>query len=133
MQGYVINLEKTSLDNMYFRKVLYTTPLSQLVVMSLRPGEDIGMEVHHLDQFIRCEAGHGKTILAGVEHEISDGFAVVVPAGVEHNIVNTSSDEPLKLYTVYTPPNHRDGVMHETKAQAEADDESFDGVVTERT
>jgi len=131
MKGYVVNIEKASVENENFRKVLYTAKNSQLVVMSLKPGEDTGAEVHHLDQFIRCEAGVGKAILGGVEHDIGDGFAVVVPAGAEHNIVNTSPDKPMKLYTVYSPPNHRDGVIHKTKTEAEADDENFDGKTTE--
>jgi len=131
MKGYVTNIEKDSLDNENFRKVLYTAKNSQLVVMSIKPGEDIGEEIHDLDQFIRCEAGEGKAILDGVGHDISDGFAVVVPAGASHNIINTSSDKSLKLYTVYSPPNHRDGVVHQTKEQAMVDEEHFDGKTTE--
>ena len=131
MEGYVINIEKASLENENFRKVLYTAKNSQLVVMSLKPNEDIGEEVHQLDQFIRCESGSGKAILNGVEHIISDGFAIVVPAGAKHNIINTSSVKPLKLYTIYSPPNHRDGVVHQTKNQAIVDDEHFDGKTTE--
>lgn len=131
MKGYVINIEKASLDNEYFRKVLYTARNSQLVVMNLKPSEEIGEEVHHLDQFIRVEAGEGEAVLDGVSHKIGDGFAVVVPAGARHNIINTSSDKPMKLYTVYSPPNHRDGIIHKTKAQAMADEEHFDGKTTE--
>ena len=132
MKGYVTNLEKESLANENFRKVLYTAKNCQLVVMSLKPGEDIGMEVHHLDQFIRVEAGVGKAILNGVEYALEDGFAVVVPAGAEHDIVNTSTDKEMKLYTVYAPPNHVDGKIHVTKADAEADEgEHFDGKTTE--
>lgn len=127
MKGFVINIEKASLENEYFRQVLYTDKNTQLVVMSLKPGEEIGAEVHKLDQFIRCEAGEGKAILDGIEHKISDGFAVIVPMGTLHNIINTSADKPMKLYTLYAPPNHRDGVIHKTKAEAEADEESFDG------
>lgn len=130
MKGYAGNIEELSLKNENFRKVLYTAKSSQLVVMSLKPGEDIGEEVHELDQFIRCEAGAGKAVLDGVEHEIGDGFAVVVPAGTRHNIINTS-DKAMKLYTVYSPPNHRDGVVHKTKAEAESDEEHFDGKTTE--
>lgn len=130
MRGYVIQIEQAARDNSNFRKVLYTAKNSQLVVMSLNPGEDIGMEVHHLDQFIRVETGNGKAILDGVEHDITDGFAVVVPAGTEHNIIN-SSEGTMKLYTVYSPPNHKDGVVHTTKADAEADSEKFDGKTTE--
>ncbi|MBI4118843.1 MAG: cupin domain-containing protein [Parcubacteria group bacterium] len=131
MKGYILNIEKITLENENFRKVLYTAKNSQLVVMRLKPGEEIGEEVHQLDQFIRCEAGTGQAVLDGVEHAISDGFAVVVPAGAKHNIINTSAMAPLKLYTVYSPPNHRDGVVHLTKTDAEADDESFDGRTTE--
>lgn len=131
MKGYVTNIEKDSLENVNFRKVLYTAKNSQLVVMSLKPGDDIGEEVHQLDQFIRCEAGQGKAILDGVEHMISNGFVVIVPAGARHNIINTSANEALKLYTLYSPPNHKDGIVHETKEQAMKDEEHFDGKTTE--
>lgn len=121
MAGYVTNIETKSLENGYFREVLFTGPYSQLVVMSLQPGEDIGMETHDdVDQFIRVEEGHGKAILDGEEHELEDGSAVVVPAGTRHNIVNSSRSEPLKLYTVYTPPEHPDGTVHRDKAEAVA-------------
>jgi mannose-6-phosphate isomerase-like protein (cupin superfamily) len=132
MKGYVINLEKESLENENFRKVLYTAKNCQLVVMSLKSGEDIGMEVHHLDQFIRVESGVGKAVLNGIEYALEDGFAVIVPAGTEHDIINTSTDKEMKLYTVYAPPNHVDGKIHVTKADAEADEgEHFDGKTTE--
>lgn len=131
MNGYVINIEKEAEENSNFRKVLYTTPHSQLVVMSLKPNEDIGEEVHDLDQFLRVEKGEGKTILNGIEHPISSGFAIIVPAGTRHNIINTSSDKEMKLYTVYSPANHRDGVIHATKDEAEKDEEHFDGQTTE--
>lgn len=132
MKGFIDNIEKLSLENENFRKVLYTAKNSQLVLMSLKPGEEIGEEVHQLDQFIRCEAGEGKAVLDGVEHAISDGFSVVVPAGAKHNIINTSADKAMKLYTVYSPPNHKDGTVHATKADAEADEgEHFDGNTTE--
>lgn len=131
MKGYAANIEKLTLENENFREVLYTAKNSQLVLMSLKPGEDIGEEIHQLDQFFRCESGQGKAILDGIEHVISDGFVVVVPAGAKHNIINTSTDKPLKLYTLYSPPNHRDGVIHKTKAEAEADEEYFDGKTTE--
>jgi len=130
MKGFVINIEKTTEENNNFRKVLYTAKNSQLVVMSLKPNEEIGAEVHDLDQFIRVESGTGKAILDGVEHLIEDGSAVIVPAGANHNIINTSNEE-MKLYTVYSPPEHRDGVIHLTKPDAEADDEHFDGTTTE--
>jgi len=131
MKGYVINIEQEAENNSNFRKVLYTAPHCQLVVMSLNPLQDIGEEVHDLDQFLRVEEGEGKTILNGVEHTISSGFAMVVPAGTMHNIINTSPDKEMKLYTVYAPANHRDGVVHATKEEAEKDDEHFDGVLSE--
>ena len=134
MKGFVDNIEKLSEENENFRKVIYTAKFSQLVVMSLKPGEEIGMEVHQLDQFLRIEKGTGKAILDGVEHLISNGFAVLVPAGTNHNIVNTSAIEEMKIYTVYSPPNHKDGKVHVTKADAEADEgEHFDGIMTETT
>jgi mannose-6-phosphate isomerase-like protein (cupin superfamily) len=127
--GYVTNIEKETLDNENFRKVLYTAKSSQLVVMSLKPKEDIGAEVHNLDQFIRVEKGNGKAVLNGEEYEIADGSAVVIPAGTEHNIINTSETEEMKLYTIYSPPNHKDGTIHPTKADAMADEgEHFDPV-----
>lgn len=130
MQGYVINIEEASKQNINFRKVLYTAKFSQLVVMSLKPGEDIGMEVHDLDQFIRIEAGQGKAILNGVSHDVTDGSAIVVPAGAEHNVVNTGGAD-MKLYTVYSPPAHIDGLVHPTKAEAEKNDPPYDGKTTE--
>lgn len=130
MKGYVSNIEKLTLENNFFRKVLYTAPNSQLVLMALKPGEDIGSETHKLDQFIRIEAGVGKAVLNKDEYSVEDGSSIVVPAGTEHNIINTGN-EPLKLYTLYSPPEHRDGVIHETKQQALSDDESFDGKTTE--
>ena len=132
MKGYVVNIEKETLENANFRKVLYTTKNSQLVLMSLAPGEEIGEEIHRLDQFIRVDKGSGKTILNGVEYPISDGWAVIVPQGTKHNVVNTGT-EPMKIYTVYSPPNHIDGTVHVTKADAVADEEHdhFDGVTSE--
>ena len=129
--AYVVNIEVETENNNNFRRVLYTAKNSQLVVMSLKPKEEIGSEVHQLDQFIRVEKGQGKSVLNGQEYNISGGFAVVVPAGTEHNIINTSETEDMKLYTVYSPPNHRDGVVHDTKVQAESDEEHFDGKTTE--
>ncbi len=131
MNGYTTNIEKATLENELFRKVLYTAKNCQLVVMSLKPNEDIGEETHTLDQFLRCEAGQGKSILNGVEHQFSDGDIVIVPAGTKHNIINLSADRPLKIYTLYAPPNHKDGVIHTTKADAEKDEEHFDGKTTE--
>jgi len=118
--GYVTDIEKETLKNSYFRKVLFTAKKSQLVVMSLQPHEEIGMEVHPVnDQFIRIESGIGKAVLSGKTHKIKDGYAVVVPAGTWHNIVNTSKVK-MKLYTVYSPPHHPKGTVHKTKADAEA-------------
>ena len=131
MKGFITKIEVDTLENDYFRKVLYTAEHSQLVVMSLKPKEDIGAEIHKLDQFIRCEQGTGKAVLDGVEHEMIAGVAVLVPAGTKHNIINTSPDQSMKLYTLYAPPNHRDGVIHKTKADAEADTEHFDGKTSE--
>lgn len=131
MKGFVGNIEELSKKNPYFRQVLYTAKNSQLVLMSLKPGEEIGSEIHQLDQFIRVESGNGVAILDGAEHAISDGFAVLVPSGAKHNIINKSADREMKLYTLYSPPNHRDGVVHKTKAEAETDEENFDGKTTE--
>ncbi|MES2135081.1 MAG: cupin domain-containing protein [Patescibacteria group bacterium] len=122
MNGFVTNIEKESLENENFRTVLYTDNRLQLVVMNLKPNEDIGEEVHTLDQFIRVEKGEGKSVLDGEEKALADGFAVIIPAGARHNIVNTSSVNPLKLYTLYAPPNHREGTVHKTKADAIADE-----------
>ncbi len=131
MQGFITNIEQDSLTNTYFRRVLYTDARLQLVVMSLEPLEEIGEEVHQLDQFIRVEKGEGKAVLNGEEHVLGDGSVVVVPQGARHNIVNTSDSKPLKLYTLYVPPNHKDGTVHKTKAEAEADEgEHFDGVTS---
>lgn len=132
MKGYSINIEKATEDNENFRQVLYTAKNSQLVLMTLKPGEEIGEEVHeNLDQFFRFENGKGKVVIDGTEHIVEDGFAAIVPAGARHNVINISSDEPLKLYTIYSPPEHRDGVLHATKEQAEAEEEHFDGKTTE--
>jgi mannose-6-phosphate isomerase-like protein (cupin superfamily) len=132
MKGYRGNIEKDAIENTNFRKVMYTAKHSQLVLMSLKPGEEIGLEVHpDNDQFFRFEAGNGKVVVDGAEYEVSDGVAVIVPAGARHNVVNTSETDALKMYTIYSPAHHRDGVMHVTKADAEADTEEFDGVTTE--
>lgn len=131
MKGFIANIEEETLTNNNFRKVLYTAKNCQLVLMSLRPGEDIGEEIHNLDQFIRCEAGNGEAVIDGAKHKLGDGTALIVPAGASHNITNTSSEVPLKLYTLYSPPNHRHGIIHETKNSAETDDEHFDGVTSE--
>ncbi len=124
MTGYTTNIEETTRANTYFRQVIYTAPHSQLVLMCLQPNEEIGMEVHDtVDQFFRIEEGEGKVIMNGEETPIKDGSAIVVPAGTQHNVVNTSAEKQLKLYTIYSPPNHKDGVVHKTKAEAEADTE----------
>ena len=130
MKGFVKDIESIVVKNVDFRQVLYTTRNCQLVVMALKPQEEIGAEVHKLDQFFRVEEGTGEAVLDGVRTAIRAGFAVVVPAGTNHNIINTGS-VPLKLYTLYPPPNHRDGVGHHTRAHAEADNEHFDGKTTE--
>jgi len=130
MKGFIKDIEALAVKNTNFRKVLYTAKNCQLVLMSLKPKEEIGMEVHHLDQFFRVEKGAGEAILDGVRTKIKAGFAVLVPAGANHNIINTGR-VPMKLYTIYAPPNHRDGVVHRTRAKAEADDEQFDGKTTE--
>jgi mannose-6-phosphate isomerase-like protein (cupin superfamily) len=130
MKGFVKNIEEISVKNEYFRQVLYTAKNCQLVIMSLKPTEEIGMEVHKLDQFFRVEEGTGEAVLNDVRTAISSGFAVLVPAGTNHNIIN-SGTVPLKLYTLYSPPNHRDGVVHRTRAEADADNEHFDGKTTE--
>lgn len=132
MKGYVTNIEKATKENENFRQVLYTAKHSQLVLMTLKPGEEIGEEVHEdIDQFFRFEEGEGKVVIDEAEHEVEDGSAVVVPAGARHNVVNTSSDEPLKLYTIYSPPEHQDGVVRASKEEAEANEEHFDGKTTE--
>jgi len=132
MKGYVINIEEATKANDNFRKVLYTAKHSQLVLMALKPSEEIGMEVHEdNDQFFRIDAGEGRVIIDGNEYEIRDGFAVVVPAGSMHNVMNTSQTDFLRLYTIYSPAHHQDGIIKETKEQAETDEEEFDGKTSE--
>jgi len=128
--GFVQDIESLTIKNTDFRQVLYTAKNCQLVLMSLKPGEDIGEEVHHLDQFFRVEEGSGEAVMNGVASVIREGFAVVVPAETKHNIVNTGNVE-LKLYTIYSPPNHRDSVVHHTRSDANVDNEHFDGKTTE--
>ena len=130
MKGFVQDIENLAVENDDFRRVLYTAKHCQLVVMALEPKQEIGAEVHTLDQFFRVESGTGEAILDGVRTTIRPGFAVVVPAGANHNIINTGT-APLKLYTLYAPPNHRDGAVHRTRDDAEADSEHFDGRTTE--
>lgn len=120
MKYYKDDIEKLTLANSFFRHVLYTAPHSQLVLMSLKPQEEIGMEVHTVDQFFRIEKGNAKFVLNGEEVEAEDGDAVIVPAGTEHNVINISFNEELKLYTIYSPANHPDGTIHKTKEEAMA-------------
>ena len=132
MRGYKGAIEKLTLDNNDFRQVLYTGPHSQLVLMALKPSEEIGMEVHpDNDQFFRFEQGQGKVIIDGNEYAVADGDAAIVPAGAQHNVINMSATEPLKLYTIYSPAHHRDKVVHHTKEEAMADNEEFDGTTSE--
>lgn len=132
MKGFFQNIEKATLDNGYFRQVLYTGKHSQLVLMSLQPGEEIGMEVHpDNDQFFRFEAGQGRVLIDGNEYVVHDGTAVIIPAGAQHNVINTSTMEPLKLYTLYSPAHHKDGIVRTTKAEAVAQQADFDGHTTE--
>nr|MDO8082377.1 cupin domain-containing protein [Candidatus Freyarchaeota archaeon] len=132
MKGFVGVIEKETKKNTDFRRVLYTGKYSQLVLMSLKPGEEIGEETHDdVDQFFRFEEGEGKVIIDGVEHRVKDGNAVVVPAGARHNVINTSKAANLKLYTIYSPPEHQDGVVRRTKKEAMASEEHFDGKTTE--
>ena len=131
-KGYNSNIEKDTLENTNFRKVLYTGKHCQLVLMSLKPNEEIGMEIHaDNDQFFRFEKGEGKCIIDGNEYALTDGSVIIVPSGAQHNIINTSTTEDLKLYTIYSPAHHKDGVVRATKAEAEADGPEFDGVTTE--
>lgn len=130
MNGFVQDIEALAIGNDAFRRVLYTAKHCQLVLMALKPGEEIGAEVHKLDQFFRVEEGNGEAILDGVQSMICAGFAVIVPAGAKHNIINTGA-APMKLYTIYSPPNHRDGVVHLTREDAEADTEHYDGKTTQ--
>ena len=128
MKGFLVNIEHATKENSDYRRVLYTARHSQLVLMSLAPGEEIGEEVHHLDQFIRFEAGEGKAVLDGVSHAVKAGDAIVVPEGTRHNVINTGAGH-LKLYTIYAPPEHKDGTVEATKADEH--EEHFDGTTSE--
>lgn len=131
-KGYKGNIEEDTRENVNFRKVLYTGEYSQLVLMSLKPGQDIGLEIHEgNDQFFRFEAGEGKVVINGTEYEVKDGTAIVVPSGAEHNVINTSEIEDLKLYTIYSPAHHKDGIVRATKEEAMANEAEFDGITTE--
>ena len=132
MKGFNTNIEKATRENTNFRKVLYTGKHSQLVLMSLKPNEEIGMETHpDNDQFFRFEMGQGKCIIDGNEYSVTDGDCIIIPSGAKHNIINVSATEDLKMYTIYSPAHHKDGIVRETKAEAEANSEEFDGVTTE--
>ncbi|MBS3094968.1 cupin domain-containing protein [Candidatus Pacearchaeota archaeon] len=132
MKGFVADIERETLKNKNFRKVLYTAKHCQLVLMNLRPKEEIGMEVHKSnDQFFRFERGEGKCIIDGHEYKIKDGVAIIIPAGAQHNIINTSTKDELKLYTIYSPAHHKDKVVRATKKEAEANSPEFNGKTTE--
>ena len=133
MKGFKTNIEKDTLKNKNFRKVIYTGKNSQLVLMSIKPKEEIGLETHpENDQFLRFEGGKGRVEIDGNKYQVKDGDAVVIPAGAKHNVTNISATEELKIYTIYSPPHHKDGIIHKTKEQAEKDDEEFDGKTTEK-
>lgn len=132
MKGFKINIDKATTENDNYRRVLYTSKYSQLVIMSLRPKEEIGEETHpDNDQFFRFESGHGKCVIDGNEYEVKEGDAVVIPAGARHNVINTDDITGLKMYTLYSPAHHKDGIIRSTKAEAEKNGEEFDGVTTE--
>jgi mannose-6-phosphate isomerase-like protein (cupin superfamily) len=132
MKGYKNNIEKSTLENNNFRKVLYTAKHMQLVLMSLKPGEEIGAEIHkNSDQFFRFEVGSGKCIIDGNEYRMKDGDVIIVPAGAKHNVINTGNSIELKMYTIYALPNHQDGIVRTTKKDAETNEEEFDGKTTE--
>ena len=132
MKGFNIGIEKATIENDNFRKVLYTSKHSQLVLMSLLPKEEIGLETHpDNDQFFRFEAGVGEVHIDAEVYTIKDGDAVVVPAGSKHNIINTSSTLPLKMYTIYSPPHHKDGIVRAIKEEAVDVEEEYEGVTTE--
>lgn len=132
MKGFKSAIEDDAIENTNFRKVLYTSKHSQLVLMSLLPGEEIGLETHeNNDQFFRVEKGNGKCTIDGNEYSIADGDAILVPSGARHNVINSSATESLKLYTIYSPPHHKDGIVRQTKLEAAAIEEEFDGVTTE--
>lgn len=132
MKGYDTNIEKQTLENTNFRKVLWTTEFQQLVVMSIPVGGEIGKEVHdENDQFIRIEQGQAEATIDGRKIQLGDDDVIIIPKGAEHNVVNTSDSADLKLYTIYSPPHHKDGTVHATKEEADSDDEHFDGVTSE--
>ncbi|MEO6133235.1 MAG: cupin domain-containing protein [Saprospiraceae bacterium] len=133
MKGYKSNIEKETKKNSSFRKVLYTSPHSQLVLMTLQPKEEIGTEIHKAnDQFFRIESGNGKCIIDGNVYRLKDGDAVIVPTGAKHNIINTDRRKKLKIYTIYSPPHHKDGIIRKTKDSADENEEHYDGITTEK-
>lgn len=133
MRGFKTNIERDTLKNRNFRKVIYTGANSQLVLMSLKPKEEVGLETHpENDQFLRFEGGTGRVVIDASKYSVKDGDAVVIPAGAKHNVINTSATDELKIYTIYSPPHHKDGTIHKSKEQAEKDDEEFDGKTTEK-
>lgn len=132
MKGFKTNIQKSALENHDFRKVLYTAEHSQLVLMCLKPKEEIGEEIHfENDQFFRFESGIGKCIIDGHEYEIKNGDAIIIPAGAKHNIINTDKTKDLKMYTIYAPAHHKDGIVRHTKKEAATREAAFDGVTTE--
>ena len=133
MKGFKTNIERDTIKNKNFRKVLYTAKHCQLVLMSLKPKEEIGLETHpENDQFFRFEAGRGRVEIDGNKYTVKDGDAVIIPAGAKHNVINTSATEDLRMYTIYSPPHHKDQIVRKTKAEAEANDQEFDGKTTEK-
>lgn len=133
MKGFKSNIEKDTLKNKNFRKVLYSASHCQLVLMSLKPKEEIGLETHkENDQFFRFEAGRGRVEIDGNKYTVKDGDAVIIPAGAKHNVINISATEDLKMYTIYSPPHHKDQIVRKTKEEAEANDQEFDGKTTEK-
>ena len=132
VKGFYSNIQRDVMENTNFRKVLYTSVHLQVVLMTLKPGEEIGEEIHNAnDQFFRFESGNGKCFINENEYNVMDGDAIVVPAGAKHNVVNTGTDSDLKMYTIYAPPNHKDGIVRSTKTEAEDFPEKFDGEITE--
>lgn len=132
MKGYVQNIRNLTNENNNFRHVIYTSKHSQLVLMTLRPNEEIGLEVHdENDQFFSVESGNGKVVIDNNDYDVVPGFVVLVPSGSEHNVINTSSSEELRLLTLYTPPHHKDGIIRATKQEAESNEQEFDGTTTE--
>lgn len=133
MKGVKLNIEKDTKKNKNFRKVIYTSAHSQLVLMSLKPKEEIGVETHkENDQFLRFEGGSGRVIIDDSRYNVKDGDAVIVPAGAKHNVINTSAEDELKIYTIYSPPHHKDQIVRKTKEEAEENEEEFDGELTEK-